>query len=102
MEIDDPKSSPNPALKEIPEGSQTSLMEEDSESLDLGELDLLGLEDACRRKEFDKINPRQIDTLEVVLSRAQQQKKLGIQLGRHWDSLKVIKESKKRGQKPDW
>ena len=77
-------------------------MEEDSEGIGFGELDILGLEDACRRKEFDKINPQKIDTLEVVLTEVQHQKKLGIQSGNHWDSLKVIKESKKRGRKPDW
>ena len=77
-------------------------MEEDSEGLELGELDILGLEDSCRRKDFDTINPHQIDKLEKVLSKAHQQKKLGVQLGSHWDSLKITKESRKRGRKPDW
>ena len=48
-------------------------MDEDSEGFDLGELDLLGLEDAYRRKEFDKINPKQIEFLEAALFKVQQQ-----------------------------
>ena len=77
-------------------------MEDDSESFDLGELDLIGLEDAWKRKEFDKIQPQQIDSLEEVLIKLHQHKKLGIQPGSHWDSLKVLKETRKRGRKPEW
>ena len=77
-------------------------MDEDSERFDVGNLDLFGLEDACRKQEFDKIQPHQIESLEVVLTKAHQHKKLGVQPGSHWDSLKVLKENKKRGRKLEW
>ena len=102
MDIDDPKANPKATNEENPGSSQPNFMEEDSEGLDLGELDILGLEDACRRKDFEKINPHQIGKLEMALTRFQQQKKIGVQLGSHWDNLKVTKESKKRGRKPYW
>ena len=102
MDVDKNLLNPNLINQENPESSQLSLMDEDSEGFELGELDLPGLEDACIRKDFDNIKPSQIDTLEVVLSKAQQHKKLGIQPGSHWDGLKSIKESKKRGRKLDW
>ena len=35
--------------------SQVQLMDEEQESIDMRGLDLLELEQACRRKEFDKI-----------------------------------------------
>lgn len=102
MEVDDPKSRPIASDEENLSSSQLNPMEEDSEGLELGELDIIGLEDACKSKDFDKIKPHQIDKLVKVLPKAQQQTKLGIQLGSHWDSLKVAKESRKRGRKPDW
>ena len=102
MEIDDPKAKPKITNEENPGSGQSNPMEEDLEGIDLGELEILGLEEACRRKDFDNIKPHQIDKLEMVLTRAQQQKKLGVQLRSHWDSLKVTKESKKRGRKTDW
>lgn len=56
-------------------------MEEEPESIELGDLDILGLEDACRLKNYNTIRPNQIDSLAVVLARAQQHKSLGIQAG---------------------
>ena len=102
MDLDVHSLNPNLGSKESQESLQTTLMEEDSEGFDMGDLDLIGLEDSYKNKEFDKILPHQIESLEVVLSKAHQHKKLGIQLGSHWDSLKVLKESRKRGRKPDW
>ena len=102
MDLDENSTNPILGSKESQESPQSTLMEEDSEGLDLGDLDLIGLEDACKKKEFDKILPHQIESLEVLLSKGHQHKKLGIQPGSHWDSLKVLKESKKRGRKPDW
>ena len=72
-------------------------MEEDYEGLELGELEIIGLEDACKSKDFNKIKPHQIEKLAKVLSKAQKQSKLGVQLGSHWDSRKVAKEYRKRG-----
>lgn len=102
MDIDTIFLDPNLHHQDNPESCQPSHMDEDPQSFNLGVLDLLGLEEACKRKEFDKINPSQIETLETVLFRAQQQRKLGIQPGSHWDGLKITRESKKRGRKLDW
>ena len=102
MDLDDPKSATLKSGKENATRDTPNPMEEDVEKLELGDLDIIGLEDACKHQEFDKIKPHQIETLAKVLSKAQQQAKLGIQSGNHWDSLKVAKESKKRGRKPDW
>ena len=77
-------------------------MEEDSEGPDLAEIDISELEEACINQNFDTINPQQIDKLEKVFSSVHQGRKLGIQPGSHWDSLKITKEPKKRGRKPDW
>ena len=56
-------------------------MEEEPESFDIGDLDILGLEQACKKKEYDKIPERQLENLEVILSRAQKQRSLGVQTG---------------------
>jgi len=46
-------------------------MEEELERFDIGDLDILGLEQAFKKKEYDKIPERQVESLEVILSRAQ-------------------------------
>ena len=76
-------------------------MEEEPKSIDIGELDILGLEQACRTIFFDKIPDRQLENLEEVLSRAQRQKSLGIQTGSPWDGRFITKDIKKRGRKID-
>ena len=76
-------------------------MEEEPESIDLGGLDIFELEQACRRKEYDKIQEHQLNTLEVIISRAYQQHQLGIQPGSQWDGSYFPKDSKKRGRKTD-
>ena len=81
--------------------AQPTHMEEEPESIDLGDLDILGLETACRQKDFSTIPPRQLESLEVVLARAQQHKCLGIQAGSPWDGKRIMKESKKRGRRTD-
>ena len=78
MEVDDPKSRPIASDEENLSSSQLNPMEEDLEGLELGELDIIGLEDAYKIKYFDKIKPHQIDKLVKVLSKAQQQMKLGV------------------------
>ena len=40
------------------EGSHPSHMEEEPESIDMGELDIFGLEQACKKKEYEKITTR--------------------------------------------
>jgi len=39
-------------------------MEEELESIDIGDLDILGLEQDCKTKSYDKIPKRQLDNLE--------------------------------------
>lgn len=55
--------------KSLPENRQQSHMEEEPERFDLEDLDIFNLEQAYKRKEFDKISNRQLENLEVVLSR---------------------------------
>jgi hypothetical protein len=45
-------------------------MDEDMGDLDLGELDLLGLEDACKKHAFHMIAPKQIHLLKEVLNKS--------------------------------
>jgi len=74
-------------------------MEEDSENIDIGELDLLGLEQACKSSKFGKITDTQVDNLVEVLSKAQKKHSLGVQKGSQWDGKFFSKDSKKRGRK---
>ena len=76
-------------------------MEEEPERIDIRDLDIRGLEQACKTKNYDKIPERQLENLEVILSRAQRQKSLGIQTRGLWDGKSIIKDNKKRGRKMD-
>jgi len=76
-------------------------MEEEPKRIDIGELEILGLEHACRTKFFNKIPDRQLENLEEVLSWEQRQKSLGIQTGSPWDGRFITKDIKKRGRKID-
>ena len=79
-----------------------SLLEEGPEGVDIDELDIYTLEQACKKQDFDTISEKQIENLAVALTKAQQhQKALGIQFGSPWDSKKLFKDSKKRGRKTD-
>lgn len=78
-----------------------SFIEEGPENEDIGGLDLLKLEAACRQKDFSEIPLREIDKLEGVLIKAQQNKYLGIQAGSPWDGKNILKDTKKRGRKTD-
>jgi len=60
------------------DNDQQSLMEEEPESFDLGDIDIFRLEQACKRKEFDTIPDRQLENLEVVLTRMHQHNTLDI------------------------
>jgi len=53
-------------------------MEEDPKNIDIGELDILGLELACKTGNFDKISDWQVDNLVEVLNRAQKKHSLGV------------------------
>lgn len=72
----------------IEERSEAQHMEEEPESIDMRDLDILGLEQACKTKEYDKIPKRQLENLEVILSISQQQRTLGIQPRSQWDGKK--------------
>lgn len=52
------------------EKSRMQQMDEEPESIDLGGLNILELEQACRKKDYDKIPEHQLITLEVIISRA--------------------------------
>jgi len=74
-------------------------MEEEPESFNIEDLDILGLKQACKKKEYDKIPERQLENLEVILSRAQKKRSLGVQTGSQWDGRNIFKDNKKRGRK---
>ena len=54
------------------------LMDEDMGDLDLGEIYLLGLEDACKKRSFHTIAPKKIHLLKEVLNKAKMQSRIGI------------------------
>ena len=74
-------------------------MEEEPEGEDLTNLDLLRLEAVCLQKDFSEIPPKEIEILEGVLTKAQQNKYLAIQAGCHWDGKKIRKTRKNEGAK---
>lgn len=76
-------------------------MEEDPENIDIGELDIQGLEQACDANNFDKIPDQKVEDLEEILSRAHKKKSLGIQTGSPWDGRVITKDIKKLGTKID-
>ena len=76
-------------------------MEEETEAIDIGELDIQGLELACTTNNFDNIPHGQLENLKEVLSRTQRHKSLGIQTGGPWDGRFITKDIKKRGRKTD-
>lgn len=101
MEMEEPPSQSWQLALISEEGNQVQQMEEEPESVDLTGLDIFELEQVCRKKEYDKIQEHQLSTMETILSRAYQEKKLGIQPGCHWDGTLIPKDSKKRGRKTD-
>ena len=93
-------------LTKISKGSSSpdfiAYMIEEPESINFGDLDLTGLEKSCDSKAYHTIPPRQIDSLEEALLKAQLLKgsaHLGIQ-GEliPWKTINIIRESRKRGR----
>jgi len=82
-------------------GSQVQQMDEEAESIDMEGLDIFQLEMACKKRDYDKITELQLSKLEVVISKAYQQRQLGIQPGSHWDGGLRTKDFKKRGRKTE-
>ena len=72
MDLDCVQASVPPSGSEDIELNIPTLMEDETDNVDIGELDILALEEAFHQKEYNNIKPHQIDKLEVVLSRAQQ------------------------------
>lgn len=101
MEMEEPPNQSWQLALISEERNQVQHMEEEPKSVDLNGLDIFELEQTYRKKEYDKIQEHQLSTLETILSRAYQQKKLGIQPECHWDGSLIPKDSKKRGRKTD-
>ena len=74
-------------------------MDEDQTLVDIGALDITGLEEACRTKNFEQIPEKEVDNLVEVLGRAQKKYSLGVQMGSPWDGKFITKDNKKRGRK---
>ena len=55
-----------------------TIMDEDLENVSLDGLDILKLETTCKHKEYNSIPPWKIDKLEGVLTKAHQNKCLGM------------------------
>lgn len=77
MQLDDTTPNPSTTAGTTEELQESQLMEEDSESIDIGELDILGLEQACKSKSFDKIPDWEVSNLVEVLTQAQKHHSLG-------------------------
>ena len=99
MDIDGnlPSPSHSQLVKYTNDTTMPTHMEEELETIDLGDLDILALELACHRKAFDKIPLRQIESPKVALFIAQQRNSLGLQAGSLWDGKKSSKSKKKEG-----
>lgn len=70
MEVDGTPDQPLSLDISTIENSQVQYMAEDPESIDMEGLDILELELACKKKDYDKIPELQLNKLEVVISRA--------------------------------
>lgn len=99
MDVEYPGSNEKSVKERADTSQEPQNMEEDPEPLDIGELDILGLEKACKTGSFEKILERQVDNLVEVLNRAQKKYSLGVQIGSPWDDKFITKDNKKRGRK---
>jgi len=99
MEVDNPEPSTKEVKERAVDFQEPQLMEEDFENIDIGELEILGLEQACETRNFDKIPDRKVDNLVEVLNRDQKKYSLGVQIGNQWDGKFITKDNKKRGRK---
>ena len=74
-------------------------MDEEMGDIELGELDLAGLENACENHNLQNIAPKQIQMLTNILHTTKANNKLGIITANPKHTKKGTKESKKRGRK---
>ena len=65
----------------------------------LGDLDLLGLEDACKNNTLHAIAPKKIQLLTDILNSSKTHSKIGINISNPKETKKSVKEVKKRGEK---
>jgi len=72
MDVDDAPSQYLSLAIVADEKNQAQQMDEEPESIYLCGLDILELEQVCKKKDYDKIPEHQISTLEVIISRAYQ------------------------------
>jgi len=61
MDVDNEQTAFKDAKENTEERNETQNMEEEPESIDIGDLDILGLEQACKTKNYDKIPERQLE-----------------------------------------
>lgn len=78
MNVDNLNSNTRLAEEEYEEFNETQIMEEETEAIYMGELDIPGLEQACITNNFENIPDRQVENLEEILNQAQRKKSLGI------------------------
>ena len=71
-------------------------MDEEMEEIEIGGMDLLGLEDACTIKAFISILPTQIQILKESLAKEKSQNKLGFQSTPQKDNKNTKETIKKR------
>ena len=64
-------------------------MDEEMVEIEIGGLDLLGMEAACTWKEFSSIPPTQIQLLKDALAKEKAQNKLGVHIIHLKDKKKV-------------
>jgi len=58
MDVDSMQQETTTVAKTTVERNEAQHMEEEPESIDIRDLDILGLEQACKKKEYDKILER--------------------------------------------
>jgi len=58
MDVDSVHQKTTTVTDTVVERSEAQPMEEELESFDIGDLDILGLEQACKKKEYNKISER--------------------------------------------
>jgi hypothetical protein len=90
--IMDPIPSAQPSNPNSQLGNGDASMSEEGEDLDLGELDLLGLEEACRKKDHQSIPTNQVHLLKEALMKARADQKLGVLLSIHKEAKKGHKD----------
>ena len=74
-------------------------MDKEMVEIEIGGLDLLGMEDACTWKEFNSIPPTQIQLLKEALAKEKSQNNIGVYNPPKKDKQKLQNDNKKSGHK---